>query len=87
MATYSKEWNGTLIEVSNRLDRTELIIDGRTVDFVEGINLVEGKNDYMHGYDGENHIEVRFRKATFLIFSRIKLEFYYNGRKIYVCNI
>lgn len=87
MATYSKEWNGTLIEVSNGLERTELIIDGRTVDFVEGINLVEGKNDYMHGYDGENHVEVRFVEKGALIFKYVSCEFYYNGRKIYVCNI
>lgn len=88
--TYRKEWNGTLIEVreddrgplSGREVRRELIIDGRTVDFVEGRHIVSGQNDYMHGYDGENHIEVRFDERNFILFKGIFVEFYYNGRKI-----
>ena len=85
--TYRKEWNGTLIEVRNTAERAELIIDGRTVDFVEGGKLVEGKNDYLQGYDGENHIEIRFTKINLIILSYIRIEFYYNDRKIYKCNM
>ena len=60
--TVSKEWNGTQIEVKNTDYRAELVINGRTVDFVEGGYVTSGENDYMHGYDGENHIEIRFRQ-------------------------
>ena len=84
--TYSKEWNGTLIEVKEveraTTVRRELIIDGRTVDFVEGRHIVSGQNDYMQGYDGENHIEVRFDERNFILFKGIFIDFYYNSRKI-----
>ena len=85
--TYSKEWNRTLIEVKNESSRTELVIDGSTVDFFEGLVFAEGKNDYLRGYDGENHIEIRFQKIDMIIFSNIRMEFYYNDRKIYECNM
>ncbi len=84
---YSKEWNRTLIEVKNEPLRTELIIDGRTVDFFEGYVFAEGKNDYLHGYDGENRIEVRFNKTDLMFLSYIQMEFYYNDRKIYECKM
>ncbi len=79
---YSKEWNGTLIEVKNEPKRAELVINGRTVDFIEGGKLVEGENDYMHSYDGENHIEVRFDERNFILFSGIFIKLSYNGREI-----
>ena len=84
---YSKEWNGTLIEVKNESNRAELIINGRTVDFIKGYFLKVGENDYMHGYDGENHVEVRLVEKGALIFKHVSCEFYYNGRKIYECSL
>ena len=91
MIALTKEWNGTLIEVINYTDkaRAELRINSRTVDFVEGYDTIPGKNDYMHGYDGENHIEIRFEaKKTFLGYlSRGKTSIFYNGRKIIDGNV
>ena len=84
MSTISKEWNGTLIEIRNTTFRTELVINGRTVDYVTGARVSIGENDYMHGYDGENHIEVRLKEESFLlIFPYNKAYFYDNGRIIY----
>lgn len=86
--TIKKEWNGVLIEAVNTASRMELRIDGRTVDFVEGMRLKKGVNDYLHGYAGKDHIEIRIEPTPFslsALFTKgtMTAHFFYNGREIY----
>lgn len=83
---YETEWQGTTITVRKSSKRCELMIDGKTRDFIEGhFSSFTPKNFLLRGRNEVgDQIEVKMEKKLLIL---SKFVFYFNGKYIYSADI